>query len=61
MAGRRWFQLWVGVQGDVRSGYDRDDVTRETAEFESGVGVVYGFRLGPLILESAQQFDGDAA
>ncbi len=61
VAGRRWFQIWLGVQGDVRSGYDRDDVTRETAEFESGIGAVYGFRIGPLILESAQQFDGDAA
>jgi hypothetical protein len=61
VAGRRWFQLWLGLQGDVRSGYDRDNVTRETADVESGVGVVYGLRLGPLILESAQQFDGDAA
>ncbi len=61
VAGRRWFQVWLGVQGDIRTGYDRDNVTRETADIESGIGAVYGFRIGPLILESSQQFDGDAA
>jgi hypothetical protein len=58
---RSWFSGWLGLQGDWRSGYDRDNVTRETARYEEGGAVVLGFRFGPLIIETEQQFDGDSA
>lgn len=61
VASRGWFQVWVGPQGDWRNGYDRDIVTRDTARYEDGLGAVFGFRLGPLIFETEQQFNGDSA
>ncbi len=61
VAAKRWFQGWLGVQGDWRAGHDRDNVSGETAEFEQGAGVVVGFRFGPLIMETVQHFNGDAA
>jgi len=61
VASKRWFQTWLGVRGDWRTGHDRDNVSRETAEFEQGAGVVFGFRFGPLLMETVQHFDGDAA
>lgn len=61
VASRRWFQTWLGVRGDWRKGHHRDQVTRETAAFEEGAGVVFGFRVGPLLMESVQHFDGKAA
>jgi hypothetical protein len=61
VAAKRWFQGWLGVQGDWRTGHDRDNVSGETAEFEQGAGVVLGFRFGPLLMETVQHFDGDAA
>ena len=33
VASRSWFSGWLGLQGDWRSGYDRDNVTRETARY----------------------------
>jgi hypothetical protein len=61
VAARGWFQGWLGVLGDWRTGHDRDNVSKETADFEEGAGVVLGFRFGPLLLETVQHFDGDAA
>jgi hypothetical protein len=60
-ASRSWFSGWLGLQGDWRAGYDRDHVTRETARNEDGGGIVLGLRLGPLIIETEQQFNGDSA
>jgi len=61
VASRRWFQAWLGIRGDWRNGHHRDRVTRETAAFEEGAGLVFGFRVGPMHLESVQHFDGKAA
>ncbi len=58
---RGWFQGWLGVRGDWRTGHDRDPVTRATADFEEGGAGVLGLRVGPLVLETAQGFDGEAA
>ncbi|HSM03826.1 MAG TPA: hypothetical protein VK858_04365 [Longimicrobiales bacterium] len=58
---RGFFQSWIGVRGDWRRGHDRDPVTAATADFESGGAGVLGLRVGPLILETAQGFDGEAA
>ncbi len=54
-----WFQTWLGVQTDWREGYDATNVSRETADFESGTRALLGFRFGPFIIETAQQFSGD--
>ncbi|MGW8265348.1 MAG: hypothetical protein ACWGSQ_03210 [Longimicrobiales bacterium] len=61
VATRGWFQGWLGVQGDWRTGHDRDIVSSETARFEQGAGGVLGFRFGPLLIETVQHFDGGAA
>lgn len=61
VASKRWFQTWLGVQGDWRTGHDRDIVSSETARFEQGAGAVLGFRFGPLTIETVQHFDGGAA
>jgi hypothetical protein len=61
VATKGWFQLWVGVQGDWRTGHDRDPVSRETADFEEGAGGILGLRLGPFLIETLQGFDGEAA
>jgi hypothetical protein len=59
VAGKRWFQGWLGLLGNWREGYDRDNVQRETARTESGTGIVVGLRFGPLIIETEQRFNGD--
>jgi hypothetical protein len=61
VAGRNWFQGWLGLLGSWREGYDRDNVQRETARNEAGTGVVIGLRFGPLLIESEQQFNGDSS
>ncbi len=58
---RGFFQGWIGIREDWRLGHDRDPVTRATAAFETGGAGVLGLRVGPLILETAQGFDGEAA
>ncbi|MEJ2140280.1 MAG: hypothetical protein P8Y61_12690 [Gammaproteobacteria bacterium] len=60
-ASRRWFQIWLGVQDDVRNGYNRDDVSAAVARYEEGLGVVFGMRFGPLLIETERQFNGDGA
>ncbi len=61
VASKGGFQAWIGAHADWREGYDRDNVQRETAEFEDGAGLVLGFRYGPLIIETEQNFDNDSA
>ena len=61
VAGKNWFQGWFGLSGSWREGYDRDNVTRETARYEAGTGIVFGLRFGPLLLETEQQFNGESA
>jgi len=61
VAGKRSFQGWFGLLGSWREGYDRDNVTRETARNEAGTGIVIGLRFGPLVIETEQKFGGDSA
>ena len=52
--------IWLGVRGDFRDGYD-DAVLRETANAEEDVAVVLGARIGPLIIETVQQLNNNAS
>jgi len=61
VAAKNWFQGWFGLTGSWREGYDRDNVSRETARYEAGAGIVIGLRFGPLLIETEQQFNGDSA
>ncbi len=61
VAGRNWFQGWFGLTESWREGYDRDNVSRETALNEDGIGIVIGLRLGPFLIETEQQFNDDSA
>ena len=58
---RRKLDLWVGLQGDIRSGYDQDRVQDAVADNEDGVSAILGLRWGPMVVETVQNFDGDAA
>ncbi|MEL7448601.1 MAG: hypothetical protein AAFN78_05290 [Pseudomonadota bacterium] len=57
---RHSLDVWLGVRGDWRSGYDRF-VTRETAAAEQDGALVLGARFGPVVLETVQQFSNDAS
>ncbi|MFV2060621.1 MAG: hypothetical protein ACC653_08035, partial [Gammaproteobacteria bacterium] len=48
------WNLWVGLRGDWREGYDRDIVQQLTADNESGVALAAGFSIGPIRLESVE-------
>jgi len=61
VAGKNWYQGWFGLSGSWREGYDRDNVTRETARNEAGTGIVFGLRLSPVLIETEQHFDGEGA
>lgn len=61
VAGKSRFRGWFGLLGSWREGYDRDNVSRETALNEDGIGIVLGLRLGPFLIETEQQFNGDSA
>ena len=52
--------IWLGVRSDWRDGYD-DPVLRETASEEEDVAVVLGARIGPLVVETVQQFNNNAS
>jgi len=58
---RNAVDAWLGLRRDWRSGYDRDPVQSATARAESELAVVAGIRFGALIIETAQQPDGDAS
>ncbi len=61
VAGKNRFQGWIGLTGNWRDGYDRDNVSRETARNETGTGIVIGVRFGSLLIETEQRFNGDSA
>ena len=52
--------IWVGVRGDWRDGYD-DAVLRATAYAEEDVAIILGARFGPLIIETVQQINNNAS
>jgi len=60
VASRPSADLWLGVRGDWRSGYD-DMVLRETAQAEDDVAIVLGVRYGALVIETVQQLNNDAS
>lgn len=59
VARKRWFQAWVGVQGDVRRGHDKNPVERDTARYEDGASTVIGVRLGPFVFESERKIGAE--
>jgi hypothetical protein len=61
VSSRNAVDVWLGLRRDWRSGYDRDPVQSATARAESELAVVVGVRFGALIIETAQQPDGDAS
>ena len=61
VSSRNAVDAWLGLRRDWRSGYYRDAVQSATARAESELAVVAGVRFGALIIETAQQPDGDAS
>ncbi|MGI9221924.1 MAG: hypothetical protein ACR2QS_12910 [Woeseiaceae bacterium] len=59
--GKKNISLWLGLRGDWRSGYDNDRVLTAAANAEEDGALVVGVRFGALILETVQQFSGDAS
>ncbi len=59
VAQKRWFQVWFGVQGDMRRDHDANAVELATADYEDGMSTVLGIRLGPFVFESERKLDGD--
>ena len=60
-ARNRWLDGWLGLRGEWREGYDDDRVRAATANAESGPGIVFGLRAGPIVLETHQQLDGPSS
>ncbi|MEJ2604620.1 MAG: hypothetical protein P8172_15275, partial [Gammaproteobacteria bacterium] len=60
LARRGNFDLWTGLRQDWRSGYD-EPIQRATAAAEEELAFVLGVRFGAFVLETVQQFDGDAS
>ena len=58
---RNAFDIWFGVRRDWRSGYDQDFVQRATASAEDDVAIVFGVRMGALVLETVQQLNNKAS
>ena len=58
---RNSIDIWLGVRRDWRSGYDQDFVQRATASAEDDVALVFGLRMGALVLETVQQFNNQAS
>lgn len=52
--------IWMGLRSDWRDGYD-GAVLRETANAEEDLAAVLGVRIGPLIIETVQQFNNKAS
>jgi hypothetical protein len=52
--------IWLGVRGDWRDGYE-DAVLRATASAEEDVAIVLGARFGPLVIETVQQLNNNAS
>ena len=58
---RNSIDIWLGVRRDWRSGYDQDFVQRATASAEDDVAIVFGVRMGALLLETVQQLNNRAS
>lgn len=58
---RNSIDVWLGVRRDWRSGYDQDFVQHSTASAEDDVSIVFGLRMGALILETVQQLNNKAS
>ena len=61
MTSRNAIDIWLGVRRDWRSGYDQDFVQRATASAEDDVAIVFGVRMGALVIESVQQINNKAS
>ena len=60
IASRPTIDIWLGLRRDWRSGYE-DAVLQETAAAEDDLAIVFGARLGALVLETVQQVNNDAS
>ena len=58
---RNSIDIWLGARRDWRSGYDQDFVQRATASAEDDVSIVFGLRMGALVLETVQQLNNRAS
>ena len=58
---RNSIDIWLGIRRDWRSGYDQDFVQRATASAEDDVALVFGLRMGALVLETVQQLNNQAS
>jgi len=52
--------IWMGLRSDWRDGHD-GAVLRETADAEEDLAAVLGVRIGPLVIETVQQFNNKAS
>jgi hypothetical protein len=52
--------IWLGIRSDWRSGYDTA-ILRETAHAEEDTALVFGARIGPVVIETVQQFNNKAS
>ena len=55
----RDIDLWLGLRGDWRNGYERDVVQRQVAEHERGAALALGLAYGPLRLETIEGIGGN--
>lgn len=60
IAGKGSVDFWLGLRHDWRSGYE-EPVLVETAFAEEDLAAVFGFRWGPIVFETVQQFDNKAS
>jgi hypothetical protein len=58
---RNAIDIWLGVRRDWRSGYDQDFVQHATASAEDDVAIVFGVRMGALVIETVQQINNKAS
>ena len=58
---RNSIDIWLGARRDWRSGYDQDFVQRATASAEDDIALVFGVRMGALVLETVQQINNRAS
>ena len=61
VASRHPFDIWIGARRDWRSGYDQDIVQSATARAEDDIALVFGIRMGALVLETVQQLNNRAS
>lgn len=61
VASRNPFDIWFGARRDWRSGYDQDFLQNATAQAEDDLALVFGIRMGALVLETVQQLNNKAS